>query len=76
MLHNSCGQHVDVYDYLLSENAICGSKMTHDSKDDNMKDEIAISQVVIDYLKTTNPDNSENGALLVANAFISKFSCK
>ena len=67
---------VDVYDYLLNENTLCGSQMTHISKDDNMKDEIAISQVVIDYLKTTNPNNSENGALLIANAFISKFPCK
>lgn len=67
---------VDVYDYLLNENTLCRSQMTHNSKDDNMKDEIAISQVVIDYLKTTNPNNSENGALLIANAFISKFPCK
>ena len=37
---------VEVYDYLLNENALCGSQMTHSSKDDNMKDEIAISQVV------------------------------
>lgn len=67
---------VEVYDYLLKENTICGAQMAHDSKDDNMKDEIAISQVVIDYLKATNPNNAENGALLIANAFISKFPCK
>lgn len=67
---------VDVYDYLLKENTLCGSQISHNSKDDNMKDEIAISQVVINYLKTTNPTSSENGARLIANAFISKFPCK
>lgn len=67
---------VDVYDYLKTENTLCGSQVTHDSKDDNLKDEIVISQLVIDYLKTANPNNSKNGALLIANAFVSKFQCK
>lgn len=67
---------VEVYDYLLKERTICGAQMAHDSKGNNMKDEIAVSQVVIDYLKATNPNNADSGALLIANAFISKFPCK
>lgn len=45
---------VDVYEYLLKENTLCGALLLYNSKDDDMKDEIALSQVVLDYLKTTN----------------------
>lgn len=68
---------VGVYDYLQEQNAVCGAPLIHNSDDDNYKDEIPIAQVVIDYINTGNNfNNVENGPLLIAEAFYSKFPCQ
>ncbi len=68
---------VEIYDYLQEQDAVCGIPFFHNSDDDNYKDEIAISQVVIDYVNTGNNfSNVESGPLLIAEAFTSKFPCQ
>jgi hypothetical protein len=65
-----------VYEHLRHENALCVSKLTLDAKYGEYQDEIALAQVVIDYLKTVGPAGSGNGPQLIAGALTSKFPCK
>ena len=68
---------VNVYDYLNNENALCNANLYHNSDDDNYKDEIAIAQIVIDYINNTkNVSSEEDGLLLIAEAYTNKFPCQ
>ena len=52
------------------------SQLSLDAKYGEHQDEIALAQVVIDYLKTVGPVGAENGPQLIAGALTSKFPCK
>tara|TARA_B110000238_G_C16048142_1_gene404846 strand:+ start:280 stop:1098 length:819 start_codon:yes stop_codon:yes gene_type:complete len=68
---------VDVYDYLKKQNALCSANLSHNSNDENYKDEIAIAQVAIDYINNTpNASGAESGPLLLAGAYTTKFPCQ
>lgn len=68
---------VDVYDLLREQGIVCGANLSHNSNDEKYKDEIAIAQVVIDYINNTpNAVDAESGTLLLMDAYIAKFPCQ
>ena len=68
---------IDVYDYLQKENALCNANLFHNANDENYKDEIAIAQIAIDYINNNQAiSDAENGALMLAGAYTSKFPCQ
>ena len=68
---------VEVYDYLVSEGTLCNLYLSHDSGDENYKNEIAIAQIAIDYINhSQNISGLESGPLLISNSYTSKFPCQ
>lgn len=67
---------VEIYDYLNTEGAICGSKLSHNSNDENYNDELEIAKIPLTKIISGDAENFESGPLLIASTFTTEFSCQ